>query len=176
MGKLVISGKKIGMSGQEIYDSLLQKYHLQMEMAAGSYCLAMFTIGDSDEAYDRMCDALFDMEQTMEASHGFNKTALSNTASEQNLLCDVFADGSCEKDALSLTRAWDMESELIPLKQAVGRFVGEFINLYPPGVPLLVPGEKLQEQQYQRLMMYMEQGLKIQGVSETAPFPVRVLK
>ena len=46
------------MSGQQIYDILLKKYHLQLEMAAPGYCLAMFTIGDGEEAYRRMTDAL----------------------------------------------------------------------------------------------------------------------
>ena len=45
IGKLIIVSAKAGLSGQQIYDILLKKYHLQLEMAAPGYCLAMFTIG-----------------------------------------------------------------------------------------------------------------------------------
>ena len=58
IGKLVILSPKAGLSGQQIYDILLEEYHLQLEMAAADHSLAMFTIGDSDEAYTRMTDAL----------------------------------------------------------------------------------------------------------------------
>ena len=51
-------------AGQDI---LLKKYHLQLEMAAADHCLAMFTIGDSDEAYRRMTDALLTIDRDITA-------------------------------------------------------------------------------------------------------------
>ena len=76
---------------------------------------------------------------------------------------------------IPLAEAWDMPWELIPLQDAVGRHVAEFINLYPPGVPLLVPGEVLQEQQCKQILQYLEQQLNVQGVSERPPHQVKVL-
>lgn len=70
IGKLIIVSAKAGLSGQQIYDILLKKYHLQLEMAAPGYCLAMFTIGDGEEAYRRMTDALLAIDRDITAGNG----------------------------------------------------------------------------------------------------------
>ena len=165
VGKLVISSKDLGLSGQEIYDMLLKSYHLQLEMAAGSYCLAMFTIGDGKEAYERMEKALLAIDRCIEASIGnFEK-------------CKAVAKGEFQKNraAMPLAKAWDMETEIIPLNQAVGRAIGEFINLYPPGIPILVPGEVLTQALYEQLLQYKELGLSLQGIESLEPLCIKVL-
>ena len=50
------------------------------------------------------------------------------------------------------------------LEESVGRLIGEFINLYPPGVPLLVPGERMTERLCGEIRNALEQGLQVQGV------------
>lgn len=176
VGKLVISSKDTGLSGQEIYDMLLKSHHLQLEMAAGSYCLAMFTIGDGIEAYERLEKALLAIDAFIEASGAvpmgkqcFRKESLVKPENAIGKECRE------AEDAIPLSKAWDMETEIIPLNQAIGRPVGEFINLYPPGAPLLVPGEVLREAQYEQLLHYRELGLSIQGIEAQAPFYVKVL-
>ena len=62
IGKLVISVKETNLSGQQLYDILLRKYHLQMEMSCASYVLAMFTVCDTIEAYDRLKKSLFEID------------------------------------------------------------------------------------------------------------------
>lgn len=180
IGKLVISTKKIGLSGQQIYDILLQKYHLQLEMAAGSYCLAMFTIGDTEEAYERMCHALLSIDRDI-AEGKLPVEASAIDCAQMQMLdrakeeAKAVVKEDVTKQPIPLAKAWDMPYELIPLQEAVGRHVAEFINLYPPGVPLLVPGEVLQGQQCKQILGYFEQRLNVQGVSEEAPHKVKVL-
>ena len=166
IGKLVISTKKIGLPGKKIYDILLQKYHLQLEMAAGSYCLAMFTIGDTQEAYQRISRALCSIDREL---------AEGKFSAVQEAVVDsrIFAR---EKSAISFSKAWDMEWEWVPLQNAVGRYVADFINLYPPGVPILVPGEMLREREYSQITMYLEQQLNVQGVSEDDSQLVKVIR
>lgn len=179
IGKLVISTKKIGLSGQQIYDILLQKYHLQLEMAAGSYCLAMFTIGDTKEAYERMCHALLSIDRDIAEGKIQMETSTIDCIQGQMTDIDKMEEAVPTEITLQktipLAEAWDMPWELIPLQDAVGRHVAEFINLYPPGVPLLVPGEVLQEQQCKQILQYLEQQLNVQGVSERPPHQVKVL-
>ncbi len=157
IGKLLISGKRFGLSGQALYDILLRKYHLQLEMAAGSYCLAMFTVGDGEEAYIRMTNALLDIDCHM--AEGMIKP---NAIVHEIDGCDT----TCMRESIPLSKAWDMEQEMIPLSESVGRYVGEFINLYPPGVPLLVPGERMTEQKHQKITSYLKQQLNVQGVEK----------
>ena len=191
IGKLVISSKKTGLSGQQIYDILLREYHLQLEMAAGSFCLAMFTLTDTVEAYDRMKQALLTIDEAIEkGTYGLFpyekcRNAENKRAGSIAVGCkhESTYDSSGQKansmqkqKAIPLSQAWDMDWEELPLGDAVGRYVGEFINLYPPGTPLLVPGEVLQKEQYELLLEYFKQGLNVQGVEATPPHLVRVLK
>lgn len=175
IGKLVISGKEAGISGQKIYDLLLDKYHLQLEMASSSYCLAMFTVCDNEEAYTRMTRALLEIDGELAADSGFDmmRDELSNIITEMkdevsgNI--DVAGLLTCADEAsIPLWRAWDMEYEFIPLSRAVGRYAGEFINLYPPGIPLLVPGERFTEKHCSGIERFMAQGLNVQGVFNCA--------
>ena len=156
IGKLIISGKRFGLSGQRLYDILLENYHLQTEMAAESFCLAMFTVGDDGEAYERMTKALLEIDGKMSA--GLLKPDISGGN------CPCLVQDGC--DAIPLGKAWDMAWESVPLETAIDRYVGEFINLYPPGIPLLVPGEKLTEGKYCQLQGYLELQLKVQGVEQ----------
>lgn len=175
IGKLVISSNNKGLSGQQIYDMLLTDYHLQLEMAAGGYCLAMFTIGDGIEAYQRLAQALLAIDKKIDACmeivqeeavwDGVGKAAEMDNQKGNNF-----------KAAIPLAQAWDMATEAVPLEKAVGRYVADFINLYPPGVPLLVPGEVLDQGLYEQVRLYREQGLSVQGIEENAPYNIKVLK
>lgn len=157
VGKLVISAKKFGLSGQRLYDILLKEYRLQLEMAAGSYCLAMFTVGDDAEAYERMTGSLLDIDERM--AGGNLKPDMTLQRKPSMLL-------KCSGHSISLSEAWDMPREKVNLEHAIGRYVGEFINLYPPGIPLLVPGEILTEAMYRQIISYIDQELNVQGVEE----------
>ena len=157
LGKLLISGKRFGLSGQAIYDILLERYHLQLEMAAGSYCLAMFTVGDDREAYERMTQALCDMDNLM----------TEGKIKPDDMNCDTedIAETS-EGESIPIHKAWDKRLKWVPLTESVGRYLGEFINLYPPGVPLLVPGEQMTTQKMHVIISYLKQHLPVQGVEK----------
>lgn len=153
IGKLVISVGNSSMSGQKLYDILLNRYHLQMEMSGGNYVLAMFTLTDEKDAYDRLTDALLELDKELEP-------------------CAQSVGGSLTKDmhniqlkkALEFWEAWDKPRKVLELKKCKGYIAGEFINLYPPGIPMLVPGEVLNEEILEIIEEYMRQGLPVQGV------------
>lgn len=175
IGKLVISSKKTGLSGQQIYDMLLQEYHLQLELAAGSYCLAMFTVADTPEAYSRMEKALLSIDKCIgERKDTHEDECVKNAFVEkpEKISLPMHADLS---GCIQLSDAWDMPWEMLPLEGAVGRHVADFVNLYPPGVPLLVPGEILGMEHYEQIKECLAQGLTLQGVEKSEPYWVKVL-
>lgn len=133
IGKLVILSSKAGLSGQQIYDILLEEYHLQLEMAAADHCLAMFTIGDSDEAYTRMTDALLAIDRDISAGKWQTQPQTEGGDSRETSLYHMQPEVS-----LSLADAWDAEKEEIPLAQAAGRIAGDFVNLTTAGVNLVL--------------------------------------
>ncbi len=155
IGKLLVSVKKTGLSGQQLYDMLLQEYHLQLEMAAASYVLAMFTAGDSEEGYERMTRALLEIDDRLDA-------AVPHKASGEEAWPSV--DFARKNVGIPFCKAWDMETEYCPLSMCRGRLAGEFINLYPPGIPMIVPGEQIDEELICHISNCLLKGLTVQGV------------
>ncbi len=154
VGKLVISTRQSGLTGKQLYDILLQEYHLQLEMASMDFVLAMFTVNDGEEAYLRMTEALLSIDDGLEAG-GEGREAVSPRQGS-----GIYGAVT----AIPLAKAWDMPTEQIALAQSQGRYIGEFINLYPPGVPLLVPGERMTGESIMKISEAMAQGLEVQGV------------
>lgn len=171
IGKLVILSPKAGLSGQQIYDILLEKYHLQLEMAAADHCLAMFTVGDSDEAYTRMTDALLEIDRELTAGKWQMQQKPDDKKAEEMSLYQVHPVAQ-----MSLADAWEAEKEEIPLRQAAGRIAGDFVNLYPPGIPVLVPGERVEEIHCRKLAEYFRQGLNVQGITDKDEYRITVIK
>mgnify|MGYP001032806481 CR=1 FL=1 len=193
LGKLLISVKNTEMTGRQLYDILLNKYRIQTEMAAESYVLAMFTVNDGQEGYDRMTEALLETDRSL-----VRKPSLAESSGERysglytgamgrdscgRSVCDmdvcgrsVFGSGmpdenadgqdSTDREPCKLTEAWDEIREEIPLEESEGRLAGEFVNLYPPGIPLLVPGERITGELCGRISSWVQQGLTVQGVRQ----------
>lgn len=166
MGKLLISVKRTNMTGKQLYDILLEKYHLQLEMASENFGLAMFTVNDGEEAYLRMAEALLEIDEKLEFAD-VSKALLPKGGKNDSIPPKQYEGSPCWPDvreAIPLYAAWDMPGAKMPLKESVGRYMGEFISLYPPGSPLLVPGEKMTEELCRKIENALEQGLTVQGV------------
>lgn len=167
LGKLVISVKNTDISGRQLYDILLNKYHLQMEMAARSYVLAMFTVNDREEGYERLRSALLEIDGQLASDSAMDpETQAKATVNVRDLETteSLFAD-IWEKEAVKrqLAADWDHEAEERALQDAVGCRAGEFLELYPPGVPVLVPGEKITGEMIQKIQDWSKSGLNLQG-------------
>lgn len=164
IGKLVLSVEGTGLSGQDFYDILIDRYHLQMEMACESFVLAMFTIADTEEGYDRLVQAVLEIDAQL--SDG----KLTKRAGE-NIICEVGRKAfslPVLPVAVPFYEAWDVEKEAVLPEAAVGRIAGEFINLYPPGVPMVVPGERLTAEVIKQIERYLKEGLNVQGLEQNA--------
>ena len=152
IGKLVVRDTSGCYSGKELYDILRDEYHLQPEMATGDYMLAMFTIGDTKEGFIRTAKALLEIDRkctvlVREKQH--KTTRYPDTAVLQSM---------------SLKDAWDAPKIKVSLKEAAGKISGEFVNLYPPGRPILVPGEKISTEIVSLIIQYIEENLTVHGI------------
>jgi len=165
LGKLLISVKGTSLTGKQLYDLLLQKYQLQMEMASESSVLAMFTVNDEEEAYRRMTSALSEIDHDLREQA---ETAKAKPIKERNCTAETGCKEGTVKAAshegLPLAAAWDGTVRWMTLEESVGRSAGEFVNQYPPGIPLLVPGEKITEEICRGIRRDVAQGLTIQGI------------
>lgn len=158
IGKLVISVKGTGLSGRELYDILRTRYSLQLEMAAESFCLAMFTVADRLEGYERMTHALLELDSELStaATEDFRETVAPSSCGDLLLGMDT--------GSIPFAKAWDMEKLILPLNETSGHYAGEFVNLYPPGVPILVPGEHIAALLCEKIRDWVRSGLDVQGI------------
>lgn len=166
IGKLVIADKSGYMTGRQLYESLLHTYHLQPEMAAGNYVLAMFTVGDTQEGYDRMTEALLAIDEEICMQSGARADKMAYKESKGCKASKLLRLPKLPPRELSLKEAWESEGEEISLADAKGRLSAEFINLYPPGIPILVPGERFTEELCSYIQDCLEEGLQVQGVGK----------
>lgn len=183
IGKLVIGVRRRVLSGQRLYDLLRDEYHLQMEMAAEHYVLAIMTVMDSQEGWQRLADALAEIDDRIEkGTIVVGKTAdsaQSECEQEKGRQSEVMEDEiqrerqatgvrpelTGEERKMTVSRAYLGPWEEVPLTDAVGRTAADFINLYPPGIPLVVPGEVVSDRVFQLIQRYESAGLQLQGVT-----------
>ena len=76
---------------------------------------------------------------------------------------------------MSVTEAMESESEICRLEESIGQISAEFGYLYPPGIPLIVPGEQITGQFIRNMRIYMEEGLYLQGLEDYTNETIRVV-
>lgn len=165
IGKLVIFTEKISLSPHQLYDMLLQEYRIQLEMAGSDYVLAMFTIWDTEEGFQRMTEALLDIDQKVRLSQSCEQPMeeQNHREAETLLLLEEQNDRRAET-YLPLHEAWDCPWEECLLEEAEGKIAADFIGAYPPGIPLLVPGERFLIKDIHVMNHILKQGISLAGI------------
>lgn len=163
IGKLVISVQHTSASGRKLYDVLREEYHLQPEMAASDYVLAIMTISDTEEGWQRLADALLQIDGRIEEEKIIDTVEDEcMTAKETNTSATALPQAAV---GMTASCAFHREREEVSLAESEGRIAANFINLYPPGVPILVPGEVVSQEILMQLEGYLSIGLSVQGVT-----------
>ncbi len=160
--KLVISATGCGLTGQQLYQILLEKYGLQMEMCSGEYVLAMTSFCDTGEGYERLFAALLEIEA--ENSTAFIDTSMDAPVGGSDLTGFISRIYKKNEKQSEIAQAVDLPGEEIELAAAVGRIAGDYVYLYPPGIPLLVPGEVINDQILAGIRECRKKNLNIKGV------------
>lgn len=167
--KLVLYVPEGVMTGQQLYDILRNSYHLQFEMAAGNYALGIITMMDTKEGFDRLADALLAIDREIAGQITDKEKALQ----ESDLAVKIESYNDADRAVMTIAQAYEEESEEIYLLEAEERVAAEFINLYPPGIPLIVPGERLDCHIIDKIAQYDKMQLNVQGMEDKR---IRVIK
>ena len=148
----LISVKKTGITSKKLADILLHTYHLQMEMTGGTYVLAMTALGDTKEGFERLKRALFEIDQS-----------LSDERQEDHLPVELpKLPLVCTNEEIERKKCGN--EELILWKASIGRISTEYAYVYPPGIPLIVPGEQITQEAIEVLALYAELGFSVEGI------------
>ncbi len=155
-GKLVISVKGTDMDGWELYRILLNRYHIQMEMAAPAYVLGILTVMDTCEGVERLIKALEETDQELSGSAEIK---------EQKEKDDIYHIEPAAS-GLSIYEAMQRKKEWLPPEEAAGRISGGFLYFYPPGIPVLVPGEIISGELIFKIKNIREREEYLTGISD----------
>ena len=258
--RILISTENCEIGGRELYRRLLDRYHIQAEMAAEHYVTLLTSVADTQEGFDRLCRALLEIDAELCAgdfageeltqgsgaipegeresgptgtgtqsghetaqegeresgsagtgtrsghetaqegeresgSAGTGTRSGHETAQEGEResgpigtgtrsghetaqegekesgsageMQDVrSAPGLPNEEVLNLEEAENSEKYRILLRESAGRVSGEYIYLYPPGIPLLIPGERITQKLLDRLEDFRRQGFELQGLDD----------
>ncbi len=153
----------VGYTGKELENSLRDDYNIELEMSDQKYGLGMSTIFDSKEDIRALYSALSEMAE---------KPSKENQIKEYGIL-DKLTDNSQIKHrsinstgTLNLREAFYSDKEDVDLADASGRLAGEMITPYPPGIPIFVPGEMIDEDSVDYIKYLIGLGITVQGVAD----------
>lgn len=158
--KLLLYTGNAGITGKALYDMLLQDYGLQMEMAAGNYVLAMTSLMDTDDGFERLEVALLEIDARLSQKSPDSVTAAS-TSENVSQFAQLYTP---QEQVCTIAEALDSAQEAVELKNATGRIVSDYIYLYPPGIPLLAPGERITEKAVRDICLCLESGFTVHGL------------
>ena len=147
--KILITCKDLGISGYDLERILAEKYFVQLEMADLYNGLAVFSYGDTKESVDALLSALREISQT----------ELHKLPQKINVI-DVPA---IPESALSPREAFHSYTASLPIEDTIGLISAEFLMAYPPGIPILCPGEIVTKEIIEYIQAMKKAGLYVQG-------------
>lgn len=159
MGKLVFLTKDSGITGGQLYQQLLERFHIECEMETPFYCLAMTSINDTAETFDRLEEAIFTIDGELDKKK--KPSADEGIPIDKGLLFS--------RKPRQCKPAWEVRSgqrKKVPLEDSVDKISGDYVYLYPPGIPVLVPGEKITKVIVANLIYYLYNGYNVPALSE----------
>lgn len=154
--KLVIAARCPKVSGGELAGKLRREYRIETEMSCGKYCIAMTSVCDGSETFRRLAEAL----KEIDAGLGETGAAAEETG--------PFISGKWPppKRVMYSYEAADCPREMVLLARAQGRVAGEDIYFYPPGIPLLVQGERYSPELVRLLEESLRKGYAAEGIRD----------
>ena len=162
--KLVIDVHGLGMTGYQAEDALRNRFGIGPEMSDLVGVVCLITVGDSEASVQRLVDAF----ATLSREHcrvdnrrvGRRSSGAAVAAAEQ---------------AMSPREAFFSPSRAIPLEQASGKISTELVIPYPPGIPVLAPGEVITDEKVAYLDEGLAHGMYVSGPADPKLRSIRVV-
>lgn len=134
---------------------LRDEYHLEAEMASAEYVIAMTSCMDTDEGIDRLYNALLETDNKIHSVH-----------KDKNIDFGW---------PVKVHEPWEIDGhdmQMITAEGAAGRICAEYVYIYPPGVPWVVPGEMVSDDILREIKEYAGRGFEIRGITADGMIPV----
>ena len=145
--KLSINTLDVGLAGIEVYDLLRDEYDIQIEFGDIGNILAYISVGDREREIERLVSALAEIRRRF-------KRERSGLLEHEYMNPIV---------AVSPKQAFYGEKISLPLRESLGRVCSEFVMCYPPGIPILAPGEEITQEILEYILYAKEKGCFMTG-------------
>ena len=160
--KITITCRDLGITGYDLDMILSNKYHIQMELSDLYSVLAVGSFGDTKDAMDKLLNAL------KEISDEF----LGKSDSKPDFL-DI---PNIPELKLIPRAAFNSDKISLPLKESINHISSEFLMAYPPGIPVLCPGEIITKEIIDYVEDLKRVGLYVQGTEDPSVENIKVVK
>ncbi len=158
--KLSIYTRDIGLAGIEVYDILRDEYGIQTEFGDLGNILAIISVGDSDQNIERLISSLSEIKRRyMRDKAGmFDHDYISPIVE------------------LTPQKAFYSQKKMVKTQESNGLICGEFVMSYPPGIPILSPGERITNEIIEYIRYAKEKGCVLTGTEDITTENIKVVK
>lgn len=177
--KIVVSTMRAkDFHGEELAEMLRKNYHLEMEMTAPEYVIAMTSVLDTDEGFERLAKAFLEIDEELLKAEEKRRKTVSETEDQKENKVRERAEKNCKAsetlqsrifrpiETMSICEAMDANTGRTALQNTVGKVSAEFVYLYPPGIPIIAPGEVFTREIVEMIEAYKKAGLFVQGPAD----------
>lgn len=158
--KISVHTRNIGLAGIEVYDILRDKYEIQIEFGDIGNILAIVSVGDRILNVERLISALSEIKRLYSKDPA---GMLDHEYIEPHVVC-------------SPQEAFYAEKVQLPLKETLGKVCAEFVMCYPPGIPILAPGELITEEALEYIIYAKAKGCNLTGAEDINTEKLNIIK
>lgn len=158
--KLSVHTLDVGLAGIEVYDILRDEYDIQIEFGDLGNILAYLSIGDRKRDVERLVSALSEIRRLYAKDR-------AGMMDNEYIAPDV---------AVTPQFAFYSPKECLPIRDTAGRICTEFVMCYPPGIPILAPGERVTKEIIDYILYAKDKGCQLTGPEDAAIERLNVLK
>jgi len=158
--KLSVNTLDVGLAGIEVYDILRDEYDIQIEFGDIGNILAYISVGDGNKNIERLIGALYEIRRRFKKDRS-------------GMLVQEYVN---PKVVITPQEAFYAEKEAVELSKSVGGICSEFVMCYPPGIPILAPGEEITREIVDYILYAKDKGCFMTGTEDLNVERLNILK
>ncbi len=160
IGKIIISTQNADINGVELANILRNRFKIETEMSYADYVLAMTSVCDTKEGFDRLNNALKAIDSECNPSENSNNIFIANKHKP--------------KSSFTPSQKFKYKPKEFYFINSKGRVSLEYVWAYPPGVPIIVPGEVITEEVITEINYLSEKGVNLYSTKKKMPSCITV--
>lgn len=158
--KLSVNTLATGLAGIEVYDLLRDEYDIQIEFGDIGNILAYISVGDGNKNIERLIGALYEIRRRFKKDRN-------------GMMVQEYLN---PKVVVSPQEAFYAEKDAVPVKDSIGGICSEFVMCYPPGIPILAPGEEITRDIVDYIQYAKEKGCFLTGTEDLQVERLNILR